>query len=154
MVSSILILILSTALFFFYIHTICENVLRREFRYAYFQDVLNAIDLDFPRLQQALSINAPTNYSQVRLALKCDYFTLTYLLKNGDSKRPRFTRQEKLLIGYFRLLLLLLPVRYAFHFHAEHAAMKLTVILHHFANLVGERVTSAAVPSMAHSQQS
>ena len=154
MFCSISILILSTALFIFYIQTICENVLRREFNYAYFQDVLNVIDLEFPRLQQALSINAPTNYSQVRLALKCDYFTLTYLLKNGNSQRPRFSRQERLLIGYFRLLLLLLPVRYAFNFHKKQAAMKLTVILHHFANLVGERVISAAVPSISAGRQS
>ena len=154
MVCSISILILSTALFIFYIQTICENVLRREFGYAYFQDVLNAIDLEFPRLQQAISTNGPMNYSQVQLALKCDYFTLTYLLKNGNSKQRRFSRQERLLIGYFRLLLLLLPVRYAVHLHEKQAVMKLTVILHHFANLVGERVSSAAVPSMAPGHQS
>lgn len=153
MVCSISILILSTALFVFFMQTICENVLRREFRYAYSQDVLNAIDLEFPRLQQAVSANAPMNYSQAQLALKCDYFTLAYLLKNGNSKRSRLSKQERLLIGYFRLLLLLLPVRYAFHFHEKKAVMKLTVILRHFANLVGERVSSAAVPSMAPDQQ-
>lgn len=153
MFCSISVLILSTALFIFYIQTICENVLRREFSYAYFQDVLNVIDLEFPRLQQALSINAPTNYSQIQLALKCDYSTLTYLLKNGNSERPRFSRQERLLIGYFRLLLLLLPVRYGFHFHEKQAVMKLTVILRHFANLVGERVISTAVPSMSPGSQ-
>src|SRR5574340_112697 len=140
MISSIVILIFSTALFIFYIQTICEKVLRREFSRAYFQDVLNALDLEFPRLRQALSAKVPMSYSQIQLALKCDYFTLTYLLKNGNPKQRRFSGQERLLLGYFRLLLLLLPVRYAFHLRERQAAMKLTLILHHFANLVGERV--------------
>jgi hypothetical protein len=149
MISAIAILILSTALFIFYVQTLCENVLRREFSRAYFQDVIKSIDLEFPRLQQAFSANVPVSVSQIQLALKCDYFTLTYLIKNGNPKQRHFSWQERLLISYFRTLLLILPVRYAFHFRERQAVMKLTVILHHFANLVGERVYSINAPGMA-----
>ena len=140
MICSISILVFSTALFIFYVQTLCEKVLRREFSRAYFKDVVNSIEMEFPRLRRALSAGAPMSYSQIQLALKSDYSMLTYLIKNGDSRQPGFSWQERLLMGYFRLLLLILPVRYAFHFREKQAAMKLTVILRHFANLVGERV--------------
>jgi hypothetical protein len=154
MILSIAILVLSTALFLFYLQTLCEKVLRREFSRPYFQDVLNAIDLEFPRLRQALSANAPMSYSQIQLALKCDFFTLRYLVKNGDPKRRRFSWQERLLVSYFSVLLLILPLSYAFHFRERQSVMKLTVILYHFANLVGERVTPVNASNMVPSRQS
>jgi hypothetical protein len=148
MISSIGILVFSTALFIFYLQTLCERVLRREFSRAYFQDVLNAIDLEFPRLRQAITAGVDVGYPQIRLALKSDYLTLNYLLKNGNPKQRHFSWQERLLISYFRVLFLVLPVRYTFHFRERQGVMKLTVILHHFANLVGERVISATAPGM------
>jgi hypothetical protein len=149
MICSIAILVFSTALFIFYVQTLCEKVLRREFSRAYFQDVLNAIDLEFPRLQQAISAGVDVGLPQIKLALKSDYFTLKYLLKNGNPKQRHFSFHEKLLISYFRVLFLVLPVRYALHFRERQGVVKLTVILHHFANLVGERVISATAPGMA-----
>ncbi len=140
MISSIAILILSTALFFFYVQTLCEKILRREFSRAYFKDVLGVVDLEFPRLREALSAKAPMSYSQMSLALRCDFLTLRYLVANGNPKRRSLSWQEKTLVGYFHLLLFILPMRYAFHFRERQSAMKLTVILYHFANLVGERV--------------
>ena len=153
MVCSIGILIFSTALFIFYLQTVCEKALRREFSRAYFQDILNAIDLEFPRLRQAMLNSAEVSYPQIRLALKSDFFTLTYLLKKGNPEKGRFSWQERLLIGYFRVLLLILPIRYAFHFHERQAVVKLTSVLHCFANLVGERVAPVSTPGIATSQQ-
>jgi hypothetical protein len=153
MISSIVILIFSTALFIFYVQTLCEKVLRREFSRAYFQDVLNAIEMEFPRLRQAIMAGVDVSYPQIRLALKSDYLTLTYLLKKGNPKQRHFSWHERLLISYFRVLFLILPVRYAFHFSERQAVVKLTVILHHFANLVGERVISASAPGMAASRE-
>jgi hypothetical protein len=153
MISSIGILVFSTALFIFYIQTLCESVLRREFSRAYFQDVLNAIDLEFPRLRQAIEANYAVSQAQIQLALKSDYVTLTYLIKKGNPKQRHFSWQERLLISYFRVLLLVLPARHAFHFREREAVIKLTTILQHFANLVGERVFSAEAPGMAPSHQ-
>ncbi len=153
MVCSIGILIFSTALFIFYIHTLCEKVLRREFSRPYFQDVLNALDLEFPRVREAILNNAAVGYAQIQLSLKADYFTLTFLMKKGNPERRHFSWHERLLVGYFRVLLFVLPIRYALHFHERQAVIKLTAILHHFTNLVGERVTSASAPGMAGSHQ-
>lgn len=152
MISAIAILILSTALFFFYLQTLCEKVLRREFSRPYFQDVLDAIDLEFPRVRQALAAGAPMSYSQMRLALECDFFTLTYLVKEGNPERRRFSWQEEILVIYFRVLLHWLSLRHAFNFREKQSVMKLTVILHHFANLVGEKVTLTNAESMVPSR--
>ncbi len=153
MIYSTAILILSTALFVFYIQTLCEKVLRQEFSRPYFQDVLNALDLEFPRVREGILNNADVGYAQIHLSLKADYFTLTYLMKKGNPERRHFSWRERLLVGYFRVLLLVLPIRYAFHLQERQAVIKLTAILHHFANLVGERVISASAPGMAASHQ-
>ena len=136
-------------MFFFYIQTLCETILRREFSRPYFQDVLNAIDLEFPHVRQLLSDHAPMEYSQIRPALECDFLTLTYLVKNGNPKQRRFSWQEKLLVAYFRVLLFWLPLRHAFQFHERQSVLKLTAILEHFANLAGERVSSLSADGMA-----
>lgn len=82
MLMSFLILVVSAALFFFYIQTFCERVIRRKFDRAYFQDVINAIQLEYPRLRDAALSESQLAYSDARLALKCDFMTLEYLLKN------------------------------------------------------------------------
>jgi len=149
MINSIVILIVSAALFLFYIQTLCEQVLCREFSRAYFQDVLNSLDLEFPRVQEAITRGAPMSYSQIRLALKCDYFTLKYLVRNGSPESRRFSWNERLITVYFRFLLLMLPVRSAFHFRERQAAMKMTVILRYLTNVVGESLVLSAEPVAA-----
>lgn len=136
--TSIAILIVSPALFLFYIQTLCEQVLRHEFRRAYFQDVLNSLDLEFPQVQGALTAGAPMSHSQIRIALQGDYYMLKYLVKNGSPDHRRLSWREWLITVYFRMLLLLFSVRCAFQFRQRQAATKLTVILRYLANLVGE----------------
>lgn len=149
MISATTILILSAALFFFYIHTLCEKILRREFSRPYFREVLHAIELEFPRVREALSGDVPMKYSQMRLALKCDFLALRYLVKNGNPKRRGFSAQEKFLVAYFHVLFFLLAFQHALHFGEKECVIKLTVILRHFANLVGERIDSTNATSVA-----
>jgi len=145
MIMSLLVLVFSVALFFFYIQTICEKALRREFAHPYFQDILKAIQLEFPGLRDALAANSSLDYSQIRLDLKCDFTTLAYLLKNSDPARRHLSRPEKVLILYFRLLLFCLPFRHAFKLHEKEAILKLTTILQHFANLTGEKLSASTL---------
>ena len=145
MVMPYIILVFSTALFFFYIQAICEKALRREFSHPYFQDIIQAIQLEFPQLRENLAGNASLDYSETRLALKCDFTTLAYLLKNSDRRRRHLSRSEKVLIFYFRILLFCLPIRHAFKLHEREATLKLTTILQHFANLTGERLSVSSM---------
>jgi len=48
MIVAVLILILSTALFFFYFQVTCRKILCRQFDREYFQSIANANRLEFP----------------------------------------------------------------------------------------------------------
>ena len=149
MILSVLVLVVSSALFFFYIQAFCEKALRREFSRAYFQDVVQAIQLEYPSLLDATAPKASQNYSDARLALECDFVTLSYLLENGDRTRRPLPRREKVLLLYFRFLLFCLPIRHAFKLREKEAVSKLATILQYFANSVGE---SLSISSLGNAQ--
>ena len=53
MVLAALILILSTAFFFFYLQATCQRILRQQFDREYFQAIVNASGLEFPAVRRA-----------------------------------------------------------------------------------------------------
>lgn len=147
MFMSVLVLVVSVALFCFYIQTVCEKALRREFSHPYFEQILQVLQLEYPQLRESAASKGSFNFPSTILALKCDFFTLKYLLKNSDPARRPLARSQKLLILYFRVLLLLLPLRHAFNLHEQEAVLKLSAILHYFANSVGERLSDPSLAS-------
>ncbi len=149
MVMSVLVLAVSGALFFFYLQTLCEKVLRREFSHPYHQDIIKAIRLEYPGLRDSCAADASFNYSDVRLTFKCDFMTLEYLLKNVDLSRRHLSRRERLLVIYFRFLLFSLPIRHAFKLHEKQAVMRLATVLQFFANSVGEKLSVNSLPIAA-----
>lgn len=147
------ILVFSTGLFFFYLQTLCEKVLRREFSRPFYQDVLKAFDLEYLRVCQALSVNTPMDYSDLRRALKSAMVALKFLGKKANPKQGHSSLQERVSLGYFQLLLHWLPIRHAFHVRETQSVIKLTLILHYLANLVGERVISMSSVSLVARQE-
>lgn len=141
MFMSILVLVVSTALFLFYIQTACEQALRREFSQAYFKGIIQAVRLEYPKIRDSTASNGLLNYRQARLDLKCDFFTLKSLLKNVDPSRQHLTRGERLLGLYFRFLFFSLPIRHAFKLKEREAVLRLASILQFFANSVGEKLS-------------
>ncbi len=137
-----LILIISTGLFFFYFQVACQKILRRRFEQEYFHAIVNANRLEFPAVRQAAEESgAPVDYARVRMTLKCDYLALTYLLKNAANVNQRYSREERLLILYFRALFFSLVVRHFLKRRETPAVLRLTAILQYFANVVGQRVS-------------
>ena len=136
-----LILILSTGLFFFYLQAACQRILRRQFAQEFFQSIVTANRLEFPSVRKALEdFGAPVDYPRLMLTLKCDFLALTYLLKNAANVNQRYSSEERLLIVYFKLVLVSLVARHWLKLRETSAALKLTAILEYFANVVGERV--------------
>jgi len=141
MIVAALILILSTAMFFFYFQATCQRILRRQFEWDYFQSIAKANRLEFPSLQKSVEeFGAPVEYSRLRRTLQCDFFALTYLLKNVENAKRRYSNEERLLILYFRCLFLSLAVRHLLRLRDNKAILKLTSVLQYFANVVGQRV--------------
>lgn len=136
-----LILILSTALFFFYFQATCQKILRRKFDQEYFQAIVNANRLEFPSVRKALEdFGAPVDYPRLRMMLKCDFLALTYLLKNAANLNQKYSTDERFLMVYFRLVFFSLLSRHWLRLRETPAILKLTAILQYFANVVGQRV--------------
>jgi hypothetical protein len=145
-----LILILSAAFFFFFTQVTCQRILRRQFDREYFLAIVNANRLEFPAVRQMLEeFNAPVNYARLRTMLKCDFLALTYLLKNAVNVDQRYSREERLLMLYFRLVFASLITRHRLRVREKSAILKLTAILQYFANVVGQRVDTVRFANMA-----
>jgi hypothetical protein len=138
-----LILILSTAFFFFYMQATCQRILRRKFDQEYFLAIVNANRLEFPAVRRTLGeLNAPVDYPRLRMMLQCDFLALTYLLKNAANVHQRYLREERLLMFYFRWAFASLITRHWLRLREEPTILKLTTILQYFANVVGQRVST------------
>ena len=108
-----LILILSTALFFFYLQAVCQKILRRQFSQEFFQSIVLANRLEFPSVRKAIEdLGSPVEYPRLALTLKCDFLALTYLLKNAANVNQRYSYEERLLIVYFKLVFAYLVTRH------------------------------------------
>jgi hypothetical protein len=143
MIFAALILILSMALFFFYLQVTCQKILCRRFDREYFHSIVNANRLEFPSLQKSLEeFGAPIDYPRLRMMLKCDFLALTYLLKNAANLNQRYSSEERLLILYFRWQFLSLAVRRLLKVGEKKVILRLTSILQYFANVVGQRVNA------------
>lgn len=138
-----LILIISTALVFFYLQATCQKILRRQFSQEFFQSIVNANRLEFPSVRKAIEeFGSPVEYPRLLLTLKCDFLALTYLLKNAANVNQRYSYEERLLILYFKVVFAALVTRHWLKLRESSTALKLTSILEYFANVVGERVNT------------
>jgi hypothetical protein len=130
MVSSIFILIVSTALFFFYVQATTHKVLRRHFERPYFQTVVRAYRLGFPSLLEG---GPPPEPASLAALLQADSLTLACLMNH------RYSAGERLLWVWFKVVLRSLGIRRRLGFQQQAAVGKLATILQYFANVVGER---------------
>ena len=141
MILSWLILALSMAMVLFYFQATCQRILRRQFDQEYFRSIANVIRLEFPSLREALNQSgASLDYSRLPKALKSDFLALTHLLRNTADMKPGYSKEQRLLILYFRVQFLSLVVRRSLRVGERKAALRLTSILQYFANVVGERM--------------
>ena len=144
-----LILVVSTALLLFYFQLTCQKILRRQFDQEYFHFIADANRLEFPALRKSLEeFGAPVDYPRLRTMLECDFLALTYLLKSAANVHQRYTREERLLILYFRWQLLSLAVRSLLNVGENQAILKMTSVLQYFANVIGQRVNTVKLGDM------
>jgi diguanylate cyclase (GGDEF)-like protein len=132
-------LIFCVGLFYFVLQSICKRILLRQSGRTYFQSIANANRLAFPFLRKSLEeFGTPVDYSRLRMMHKCDFLVLTHLLKNLSVNR-RYSNEERLLRVYFHLQFLSLALRHSLRLEEKKTILRMTLILQHFANLVGPR---------------
>ena len=140
---AVVILIISGGLFFFYLQTTCERILRREFGQEFFLPVVNANRLEFPFVRKALEVfDAPVDYGRFGMQVCCDFFALTYLLRNVCNARRRLSNAERLLWIYFHAVFVVLIIAHSLRFNKRTLTLKLTAIVEYFANVLGERLNT------------
>jgi len=141
MLLAVFILIVSTAMSFFYLQVACQRILRRRFDRSYYIPIVNAIRLEFPSLQKSLDeFGATVDYPRLRVILERDYLALAYLLKHVANANRRYTLEERLLLLYLRWTLVSLAARRLLRLNEKQAILRVTSILQYFANVVGQRV--------------
>jgi len=141
MILAVLILILSTAMLFFYFQATCQRILRRQFDREYFRSIVKAHCLEFLALRESSEeVGATFDFARLRMTLKCDFLALNYLLKHAAGAKKHHSNQERILILYFHWQLLSLAVRCLLRVGEKKAVLRLTSVLQYFANLVGQRV--------------
>jgi hypothetical protein len=151
------ILILAGAMFFFYLQETCRRILRKRFDRAYFAPIVNANRLEFLLVRKAIQdSSAPLEYSQFRMMLRCDYLALRYLLKKLGNEKRIYSREDWVLMAYFRLTAFSLSLRHRMRLDERKPMLLMTSILEYFGNVIGRRVSraklgdlSASVPEVA-----
>jgi len=140
MILAVLILILSTAMLFFYFQATCQRILRRQFDQEYFRSIVKAHCLEFPALRKSSEeVGATFDFARLRMMLKCDFLALTYLLNHAAGAKHH-SNEERLLFLYFHWQLLSLAVRCLLRVGEKKAVLRLTSVLQYLANVVGQRV--------------
>ncbi len=81
-------------------------------------------------------------------ALRCDFLALTYLLKNVENSKRRYSNEERLLIAYFYTQSVSLAVRRLLNLSDNKVVLRLTSVLQYFANVVGQRVDAVKLGSV------
>ena len=149
MIISTLILVFSSALLIFYMQSVGERILGREFDHEYFRSIVAANRLEFPFVKEAVEqFDVPGDYTRFRMMLRCDFLALTYLLKHTANRRHRYSREDHVLIWNYKLISFLMSARRALGREEKPAMIQLTRILQYFANVLGKRVSDAGAESL------
>jgi hypothetical protein len=134
-----MILVVSLALGLLYLQATCQGILRREFDPERLKSIADAYRLEFLFVRREMEHGeSPVDYRWVRMALKCDYLALSYLVKNAAS--TSYSGRERLLSVYFKALLVVLSVSHALRLNEKPTILRQTAVLNYFANVLGERV--------------
>jgi len=149
MIEATIILVASAGLALFYLQVTCEAVLAHEFKQSYFESVVRANQLEFASLRRLVAENGvPADRASLFSALQGDFLVLSYLLKHSGAPKRRYTSIERVLMAYFRLLVVSLRLRHAFNLQERSAVLKLTSLLQYFANIVGRQTNEAAAVAL------
>jgi hypothetical protein len=150
MVIATSILILAGAMFFFYLQETCRRILRKRFDRAYFAPIVKANRLEFLLVRKAIQESkAPLEYSHFPMMLRCDYLALRYLLKNLGNEKRRYSREDWILMAYFRLTAFSLSLRHRLHLDERKPMLRMTFILEYFGNVIGWRVNRAKLGDLS-----
>ncbi len=140
MITSIVIVLISAALFLYWFRYTCLLILNAETATDYAQDIAAANGLSFRRVQALLTNGGPADLDRLRQSLERDYNVVAYLMRHAGELQVGGDSLESLML------------RADYHFmklwfrisQSRTALQEMCRIVAYFANSTGER---AACPS-------
>lgn len=137
---AIMILISSSALWMFYVQALSETILRRRLKQQFYHVVVESNRLQFPFVRKAVEdFGMPVEYERCRKQLMDELVALNHLVAlnaNEVSATERLCVWE--LTIYFRAVFLVLVIAHTLRLSERAAFLRLTKMLEHFANVLGE----------------
>ncbi len=140
MITSIVIVLISAALFLYWFRYTCLLILNAETATDYAQDIAAVNGLSFRRVQALLTNGGPADLDRLRQSLERDYNVVAYLMRHAGELQVGGDSLESLML------------RADYHFmklwfrisQSRTALQEMCRIVAYFANSTGER---AACPS-------
>ncbi|MBI3667826.1 MAG: hypothetical protein HY236_16615 [Acidobacteria bacterium] len=147
MLMTLLILVVSSALFLYWFRYTVILILRTRPAPDYAPQVAVANHLSFVEIRQKLHAPVETeSLGSFCKALQQDYRMLKYLLGHAATGQAgRYTVEQRLLMANFRVLALCCAMVQRFQPNAAKTALlEMSSILEYFANVMGSRVAALA----------
>jgi hypothetical protein len=136
----------SVLLFAYWFRYTCLLILSAKTARDYTSDVAASNRLLFPEVQAQLNQSAPPNLDKLRSALDRDYQVLRYLMRQMPAAgEGQSALETQMLALNYRLMGTWYQVtRHVSGSTAARALSEMSMVVAHFANLMGEQAASAA----------
>lgn len=150
MIMAGIVLVFSAALFMFYLQSLCEKILRQEFKRSYSAFLIHTAGLEFLAVRRKLATTeGAIDYARIMTALECDYEVATNLLRHFKSDGLHRKIEDSLLKCYFRALSFSLGPCRTLGFTGKTSLLKLTDIIQHFSNTIGQQMSAVRAAALA-----
>ena len=147
MLMTLLVVVISSALFVYWFRFTVILILRTRPAVNYAPQVAAANRLSFVEIRHKLHASTDAeNLGGFCKALQQDYRKLKYLLGHAATGQAgRYTAEQRLLMANFRVMALCCPAALRFRPNAAKLALlEMSNILEYFANVMGRRIASPA----------
>jgi hypothetical protein len=144
--ATVIITVSSVLLFGYWFRYTCLLILSAKTTRDYAGDVAMANQLSFLGVQAQLRECAPNDLDRLQAALDRDYVLISYLLQNAASSSESESRVEaRMLALHYRLMGAWCGMSRRFSLEASRRALEeMSLVVAHFANVVGERSVAGA----------
>jgi len=143
-IATVLITASSVALFAYWFRYTCLLILSAKTARDFAAAVASQNNLAFPGVQAQLQQAATPDLDRLRAALDHDYRIVRDLLKYGRSINEQSLETQMLAVNYKVMRAWYSVSRYFSGRAAAHALSEMSMVVSHFANLMGEQAASAA----------
>lgn len=143
MAISIIIIVISTALFVYWFRYACVLILRTRATRDYSQQVAEVNSLSFVTAQEQLtsSIGREEAYDKLHQSLDRDYRVVSYLLRHAGTQGGRSLEEHMLRMDYQFMRACYFLTRPFSQSSARRVLIERASIISHLANAMGERVS-------------